>query len=116
MPAPNDALAAAAEEARRHYRLRRMRDQEFGPTLFGEPAWDLLLDLYIAASDPQLASAMSTSITASISTQEATRWLTLLEKHGLVERIQPTRRTGQPIVTLSQRAVDQMTRLLTDDR
>jgi hypothetical protein len=52
MPGYTDVPAPVVEEARRHYRLRRMRDQEFGPALFGEPAWDILLDLYIAVSDP----------------------------------------------------------------
>lgn len=41
MPGPIDAPAAAIEEARRHYRLRRIRDREFGSALFGEPAWDI---------------------------------------------------------------------------
>lgn len=79
MPAPTDVPAAAIEKARRHYRLRRLRDHEFGPALFGEPAWDILLDLYIAASDPRLASIMSASMAASVSTQETARWLILLE-------------------------------------
>ncbi|HEX8239688.1 MAG TPA: hypothetical protein VF574_08135 [Allosphingosinicella sp.] len=91
-----------------------MRDQEFGPTLFGEPAWDLLLDLYIAASDASLASVMNASFASSEPMQETARWLTLLEEHGLVERLHPRTGTGQPIVSLSQRAFDQMTNLLTD--
>jgi hypothetical protein len=114
MLGPTDTPAAAVEEARRHYRLRRIRDQEFGPTLFGEPAWDLLLDLYIAASDPRLVSVMSASIAASVSTQDTARWLTRLEEQGLVERFYSGADMSQAIVTLSQSAFDQMTRLLNE--
>ena len=114
MPAPKNAPAAAVEKARRHYRLRRMRDQEFGPSLFGEPAWDLLLDLYIAASDPSLVSVMGGSIAASMSTKEAAPWLRLLEDHGLVERLRSGTETSRAVFTLSQSAFDRMTLLLTD--
>lgn len=114
MSRPIDAPAAAVEEARRHYRIRRMRDQEFGPALFGEPAWDILLDLYIAASDPRLASVMSASMAASVPTQDIARWLILLEQHGLVERFSSGTDASRAIVTLSQRAFDQMTRLLNE--
>ena len=114
MPGLPDAPAAAVEAARRHYRLRRLRDEEFGPTLFGEPAWDLLLDLYIAAGDPCLVSVMSASIAASASTPDTARWLTRLEEHGLVERHYPGAEASRAIVTLSQSAFDQMTQLLNE--
>lgn len=112
MLGPIDAPAVALEEARHHYRFRRMRDQEFGPTLFGEPAWDLLLDLYIASSDPRLVSVISASMAASVSTRDTVRWLALLEEHGLVERFQSGEDASHAIITLSQSAFDQMTRLL----
>ncbi|HEX8124215.1 MAG TPA: hypothetical protein VF548_01380 [Allosphingosinicella sp.] len=114
MPGYADAPAPVVEEARRHYRLRRMRDQEFGPALFGEPAWDILLDLYIAASDPRLVSVMSASMAASVSTQDTARWLVLLEEQGLVERFNSGADASCAIVTLSQKAFDQMTRLLAE--
>jgi hypothetical protein len=91
-----------------------MRDQEFGPTLFGEPAWDLLLDLYIAASDPSLVSVMGGSIAASVSTKEAAPWLRLLEDHGLVERLNTGTDISRAVFALSQSAFDRMTLLLAD--
>lgn len=112
MPKPTDVRAAAVEEACRLFRLRRLRDQEFGPGLFGEPAWDLLLELYIAASDPKLGSVVSASLTACMSTQDTTRWLIVLEQHGLVERLSAGADISRAILSLSQTALDQMTRLL----
>lgn len=41
-------LRAVAE---RLYSDRRKRDEHFPPGLFGEPAWDLLLALYVAMED-----------------------------------------------------------------
>jgi hypothetical protein len=114
MPGSTDAPAAAVEIARRHYRVRRLRDQEFGPGLFGEPAWDILLDLYIAASDPRLVSVMSASLATSVSAEDTARWLTILEEQGLVERFSSGTEMSRAIVTLSQQAFDQMTHLLTD--
>jgi hypothetical protein len=111
---PGPAPATAVEEARRIYRLRRLRDQEFGATLFGEPAWDLLLDLYIAASDPQLVPVMSDSIAMCVSTQDTARWLTLLEDHGLVECLYSGAEMSRSVVTLTKSAFDRMTRLLSD--
>jgi hypothetical protein len=107
-----DASRAAVEEARRLYHQRRMRDEAFGPALFGEPAWDLLLDLYIAASEVRPVSVIAASIAASVSTEAAARWLTLLEEHGLVERLYAGSELGRAIVTLSDTAFNQMTCLL----
>ena len=88
-----------------------MRDQAFGQELFGEPAWDLLLDLYIATSEPRPVSVIAASIAASVSADDL-RWLALLEEHGLVERLHAGSEMSREIVTLSATAFDRMTRLL----
>jgi hypothetical protein len=93
-----------------------MRDREFGPALFGEPAWDLLLDLFVAASEQRPVSIMSASTAASISVENAVRWLTLLEEQGLVERVFAGTGMSRAMVTLSETAFGQMTRLLAGAR
>ncbi len=115
MPSFANASADAVEEARRLFRLRRMRDQAFGPGLFGEPAWDLLLDLYIAASEPRPLSVIAAAIAASTATDDV-RWLNLMEEHGLVERVNNEIEMSRAIVALSVAAFEQMTRLLEDHR
>lgn len=46
--------------ARQAYALRRKRAAIFGnPELFGEPAWDILLDLYIAHAEAKPVSVSS---------------------------------------------------------
>lgn len=73
--------------ARRTYRDRRSRAAVFGDeTLFGEPAWDLLLDLFIAAKERKRVPVTSACIGASVPTTTALRWLAVLEERGLVLR------------------------------
>ena len=72
--------------ARRTYRRRRSRALFFEDGLFGEPAWDLLLDLFIAAKERKQVPVTSACIGAAVPTTTALRWLALLEERGLVLR------------------------------
>lgn len=73
--------------ARRQYRDRRARGILFGDeTLFGEPAWDMMLDLFIAAKERKRVPVTSACIGAAVPTTTALRWLALLEDRGLVVR------------------------------
>lgn len=73
--------------ARRTYRNRRTRGTLFGDeTLFGEPAWDILLDLFIAAKEGKRVPVTSACIGAAVPTTTALRWLAILEERGLVLR------------------------------
>lgn len=75
------------ELARNAYRARRLRGQYFsGTDLFGEPAWDLLLDLFINACEGKRVPVTSACIGAAVPTTTALRWLAILESRGLVER------------------------------
>ncbi len=78
---------ALAERARSAYRERRLRSQFFtGSDLFGEPAWDLLLDLFINAIEGKSVPVTSACIGAAVPTTTALRWLAILESRGMVER------------------------------
>ena len=48
---PDAAGVSLRAVAERLYLERRRRDEHFPPGLFGEPAWDLLLALYLARED-----------------------------------------------------------------
>ncbi|MCW1403174.1 MarR family winged helix-turn-helix transcriptional regulator [Novosphingobium sp. MW5] len=76
-----------ADLARAAYQARRLRSQFFaGPDLFGEPAWDILLDLFINANEGKSVPVTSACIGAAVPTTTALRWLSILETRGLVER------------------------------
>lgn len=73
--------------ARKTYALRRKRANFFGnPDLFGEPAWDILLDLYIAAGEGKPVSVSSACIGSATPATTGLRWLGVLTDEGLVVR------------------------------
>ena len=65
---------------------RRLRDRFLDPDLFGEPAWDMLLDLYAARLEHQRVSVSSLCIAAAVPSTTALRWLRTLTESGLVVR------------------------------
>jgi DNA-binding MarR family transcriptional regulator len=92
---PGDEEAAAVsnldskDELRliRHIlRSRRRRDEMFGHELFGEPAWDLLLELYAAEITQQKISVSSACLASAVPQSTALRWIAKLEKDGWVKR------------------------------
>ncbi|WP_066528250.1 hypothetical protein [Erythrobacter sp. CCH5-A1] len=73
--------------ARKAYALRRKRASLFGnPDLFGEPAWDILLDLYIAAGEGKNVSVSSACIGSAAPATTGLRWLGVLADEGLILR------------------------------
>lgn len=73
--------------ARQTYALRRKRAAIFGnPDLFGEPAWDILLDLYIAKGEGKQVSVSSACIGSAAPPTTGLRWLGVLADEGLVVR------------------------------
>lgn len=73
--------------ARQAYMLRRKRAAIFGkPELFGEPAWDILLDLYIAHAEGKPVSVSSACIGSAAPATTGLRWLGVLAEEGLVVR------------------------------
>jgi DNA-binding MarR family transcriptional regulator len=79
--------STAFHKARQHYRSRRKREALFGKSdLFGEPAWDILLDLFIAAEEARKISVSSLCIASAVPATTALRWIAILEAEGLIER------------------------------
>lgn len=72
--------------ARAMYNERRLRDQAAGIRLFGEPAWDILLDLFASEAEGKAVSVSSACLAASVPMTTALRWLARLEAEALVER------------------------------
>ncbi len=73
--------------ARKAYALRRRRATIFGnPDLFGEPAWDILLDLYIAHAEGKAVSVSSACIGSAAPATTGLRWLGVLADEGFVAR------------------------------
>jgi len=67
-------------------RSRRRREKIFGGELFGEPAWDILLELYAAEWTQQRLSVNGACCVSAVPETTALRWIVRLEKEGWVER------------------------------
>jgi hypothetical protein len=72
--------------ARTLYRERRIRARHFAGSLFAEPVWDLLLDLFIAGQDGIQVSVSSACLAAHVPTTTALRYIQWLVEHRLAER------------------------------
>lgn len=75
------------ELARQTYDDRRRRSKIFrADALFGEPAWDILLDLFIAAKERRRVSVTSACIGSAVPSTTALRWIAILERQGMLVR------------------------------
>jgi DNA-binding MarR family transcriptional regulator len=70
--------------------VRRRRDALFGRDLFGEPAWDILLDLYVAERSGRTLALSTVGALAGVPQTTAFRWMNqLLERGYIVRRADP---------------------------
>ena len=68
------------------YSDRRRRDRVFGEGLFGEPCWDMMLELFVAAGKGNTLSTKSVTLGSAVPPTTALRWLENLESEGIVRR------------------------------
>lgn len=92
--APSSGLPAADADRRQWGQLARSLHRErarranFLPAaLFGEPAWDILLDLAYAAQANELRSIKAACLSSQSPEATALRYIDQLVEAGLVERI-----------------------------
>lgn len=113
--APSPAPAAGqdhpvwVELARQTYDDRRRRNKIFrSDELFGEPAWDILLDLFIAAKERRRVSVTSACIGSAVPSTTALRWISILERQGLLTREADPGDARRVYVRLSPRGYEAM--------
>lgn len=68
------------------YRMRRARDRLFDGDLFGEGAWDVLLDLYVREAVGKRTYVSSACGAAAVPATTALRCIGQLHETGLLER------------------------------
>ncbi len=84
---PDQTLAKAA---RKLIRERELRYAYFDRGYFGEPAWDILLDLFVAKLTRKMISVSSACIGAGVPPTTALRHLSsLVEKGDVIRKIDP---------------------------
>lgn len=107
--APNGPLhllpAMQQRAANRVYGARRVRDAVFAdPTLFGEPAWDMLLDLLAAQGTSKRISVTSACLASNVPLTTALRWISVLESKDLVEREEDEMDARRTFLKLTRKA------------
>lgn len=103
---------AALRACKNIYDARRLRRKYLNVNVFGEPAWDILLDLYRAKAQDQSVSITSACIAADVPTTTGLRWLSVLEEHGLVERKDDERDNRVTFVNITPLAESAMSNIL----
>lgn len=99
--------------ARSFSRARRARHAFFRESdLFGEPMWDMLLELFIAARTGREVSVTSACIATRLPYREALVALDRMMEHALVRRDTDRSDPGRDVVTLTDRGRTLMTEYL----
>lgn len=104
-----DERARARAWAERLYAERRRRDELFPAELFGEPAWDLLLAMFIARDKSQAMILCKAYKAAGVSDTTGRRLLDRMEEDGLITRRRAPRSRKMRIVELTDLAVARLT-------
>jgi len=120
-PPPNGVHASGPVDQSRSvalaldiYENRRRRVKLFGADLFGEPAWDILLDLFVAFGTGKQISVSSACIGAAVPSTTALRWLSVLETRNLIVRENDDSDARRSHVRLSEVGRELMERYLRD--
>lgn len=93
---------ALIEVAQEHLRERKLRDDVFGQ-IFGEPGWDILLDLFLSQERDRRVTVSDVCVATRVPATTALRWLHLLEQSGLVSRARDQRDGRRIFVSLSEK-------------
>jgi hypothetical protein len=72
--------------AKMEYARRRSRQRCFPNDIFGEPAWDMMLDLFIAHGEGKLVSVSSLCLASAVPPTTALRWINILEREAILAR------------------------------
>lgn len=88
----------------------RGKRYEFLPSeFFGEPGWQMLLELYVAHYQNDRYTVTDLCIASNEPRATALRWIDILKTSGLLRTAVPTNDTEMKI-SLSDKAIEQLTR------
>jgi transposase-like protein len=99
--------------ARKLVEQRRARANFLPDITFGEPVWDILLDLYIAEEIKKPISVSSACLAAGVPATTGLRYVTMLTIEGIILRTPSPRDYRVIYLTLSDETRNSMDRYLT---
>lgn len=95
-------------------RQRQSRSRFFDAALFGDPAWDMLLDLTAARGEKQPVSVTSLCIASGVPATTALRWIKQMVEMGLFERKEDAIDKRRAFIELSDKSADAMAQYFAD--
>ena len=100
----DDASEVSRLIAGRVWNIRALRKRIFNAELFGEPAWDMLLEMYALETSDQRESVSGICYASGVPMTTALRHLQKLEAEGLVEETVDGRDHRRKHVALTSKA------------
>ena len=94
---------------------RRRRNTVFGAEYFGEPAWDLLLELFVSHQRGERVAQKVVALGAQLPSSTMSRYIAILEQAGMVIREKSVQDSRVTYVFLSDIAVAKFRDLFGDD-
>ena len=103
-PSLSSRSQAEIRLVREAIRARAARTSFFKARFFSDPAWDILLDLYLAELRQRRLSVSAIGVSADVPLTTLLRWLDTLQREGLIERAADPLDGRRVFVTLSTKA------------
>jgi DNA-binding MarR family transcriptional regulator len=95
---------AQIKRVRTAIRARSSRTDFFNARLFSDPAWDILLELYLSELLQRRISVSALGGSGGIAPTTVLRWLDILRTNGLIERTDDPLDARRVFVSLSPKA------------
>ena len=80
---------------------RKQRDRYFDPMLFSNPAWDILLSLYVADAEGKPVGVIESCTASPVPQGVALRWLGYLKQEDMVTEAPDPARPRHTIIRLT---------------
>jgi len=111
---PAGVSAASVAVARRMIRERLRRQNFFDAGLFADPAWDMMLDLFVAEAEGRETPVMNLCLSSQVPETTTLRWVRTLEQEGVLVRRKDEHDQRRVLVRLSPSAAKSLAAYLDD--
>ncbi|MDQ0251078.1 exosome complex RNA-binding protein Rrp42 (RNase PH superfamily) [Sphingomonas kyeonggiensis] len=101
---------SAVSRAKKMAKEKRARSQFFSEKICGEPAWDIMLDLFVAKANGMNVSVSSACIGSGVAPTTALRWIAMLEDNNIIFRKFDPEDQRRSFLELTESANDRMNR------
>jgi hypothetical protein len=111
---PANVSPGSLATARRMIRERLRRQNFFDTALFADPAWDMMLDLFVAEAEGRETPVMNLCLSSQVPETTTLRWVKTLEHAGVFIRQKDEHDQRRVLVRLSPSAAKAMIAYLED--